>query len=102
AATQAFFRQKVQEKRNYLKAAFANPYNISLLAGGLAASALTLNPLLAIVTVGLEVLWVVNAPGSKKLQEWLWDPSFDQEEQAREQAERAERLKHLDEDDRQR
>jgi len=102
AASQAFIRQKVYEKRNYLKKAFANPYNISLLAGGLAASALTLNPLLAIVTVGLEVLWIVNAPGSKKLQEWLWDPSFDQEHQAEEAAARAERLKHLDESDRER
>ena len=102
AASQAFIRQKVYEKRSYLKAAFANPYNLSLLAGGLAASALTLNPLLAIVTVGLEILWIVNAPGSKKLQEWLWDPSFDQEQQAQEEAERAERMKNLDESDRER
>ena len=102
AATQAFVRQKIHEKRSYLKAAFANPYNLSLLAGGLAASALTLNPLLAIVTVGLEILWVVNAPGSKKLQEWLWDPSFDKEELAKQQAARAERLKNLDEADRDR
>jgi len=102
AATQAFVRQKIHEKRSYFKAAFANPYNLSLLAGGLAASAVTLNPLLAIVTVGLEILWVVNAPGSKKLQELLWDPAFDKEEQAREQAARAERLKNLDEADRER
>src|SRR5215216_47632 len=102
AATQAFVRQKVHEKRSYLKAAFANPYNLSLLAGGLAASALTVNPLLAIITVGLEILWVVNAPGSKKLQEWLWDPAFDQQQQAAEQAARAERLKHLEESDRER
>ncbi|HEV8427316.1 MAG TPA: hypothetical protein VGQ41_05350 [Pyrinomonadaceae bacterium] len=102
AATQAFIRQKIHEKRSYLKAAFANPYNLSLLAGGLLASALTVNPLLAIVTVGLEVLWVVNAPGSKKLQEWLWDPAFDQEEQAQVAAARAERLKNLDEADRER
>jgi hypothetical protein len=102
AATQAFIRQKVHEKRSYLKAAFANPYNLSLLAGGLAASALTLNPLIAVITVGLEVLWVVNAPGSKKLREWLWDPTFDQEEQAQEQAARAERLKNLDDSDRER
>jgi hypothetical protein len=93
AATQAFVRQKVHEKRNYLKAAFANPYNLSLLAGGLAASALTVNPLLAIITVGLEILWVVNAPGSQKLREWLWDPAFDQQEQAHAEAARAERLK---------
>src|SRR5687767_14510297 len=102
AATQAFVRQKIHEKRSYLKAAFANPYNLSLLAGGLAASVLTLNPLLAIVTVGLEILWVVNAPGSKKLQEWLWDPAFDKEQQAQEAAARAERLKNLDEADRER
>lgn len=102
AATQAFVRQKIHEKRSYLKAAFANPYNLSLLGGGLLASALTLNPLIAIVTLGLEVLWVVNAPGSKKLQEWLWDPAFDEEERAKEEAERAERLKNLDEADRER
>ncbi len=102
AATQAFVRQKIHEKRSYLKAAFANPYNLSLLGGGLLASALTLNPLIAIVTLGLEVLWVVNAPGSKKLQEWLWDPAFDEEERAKEEAERAERLKNLEETDRER
>jgi hypothetical protein len=102
AATQAFFRQKIHEKRSYVKKAFANPYNISLLAGGLAASALTLNPLLAVITIGLEVLWMTNAPGSKKLREWLWDPSFDAEEQAQEEAERAERLRYLDESDRER
>jgi hypothetical protein len=102
AATQAFIRQKVYEKRNYLKAAFANPYNLSLLAGGLAASALTFNPLLAVITVGLEILWVVNAPGSRKLQEWLWDPNFDQEQRAQEEAARAERLKNLDEAERER
>jgi len=102
AATQAFLRQKVHEKRSYVKAAFANPYNLSLLVGGLAASALTLNPLLAIITVGLEVLWMTNAPGSKKLQEWLWDPAFEEKERAKEAAERAERLKVLDEETRER
>lgn len=102
AATQAFVRQKVHEKRSYLKAAFANPYNISLLAGGLVASAVTLNPLLAIVTLGLEVLWVVNAPGSKKLREWLWDPQFEAEEQKGLQELRAKQLNNLDEVDRER
>ena len=102
AASQAFIRQKVYEKRNYLKAAFANPYNLSLLVGGLAASALTLNPLLAVITVGLEILWVVNAPGSKKLQEWLFDPNFDEEQRKQKETERAERLKNLDEESRER
>jgi len=102
AATQAYFRQKIHEKRSYVKAAFANPYNLSLLAGGLAASALTLNPLLAIITVGLEVLWMTNAPGSKKLQELLWDPAYDEKARAKEAAARAERLKDLDEASRER
>lgn len=102
AATQAFVRQKIHEKRSYVKKAFVNPYNLSLLAGGLLASALTLNPLLAVVTIGLEVLWMTNAPGSKKLREWLWDPSFEAEESAQHEAARAERLKMLDEVDRER
>jgi hypothetical protein len=102
AATQAFVRQKIHEKRSYVKKAFANPYNLTLLAGGLAASALTLNPLLAVITLGLEVLWITNAPGSKKLREWLWDPSFEAEERAQEEAARADRLKHLSEQDRER
>lgn len=102
AASQAFIKQTIYDKRSYLKAAFANPYNLSLLVGGLATSALTLNPLLAVIVVGLEVLWVVNAPGSKRLQEWLWDPTFDEEQQAQEQAARAARLQTLDEADRER
>lgn len=101
-ASQAFIRQKIYEKRSYLKAAFANPYNLSLLVGGLAASALTLNPLLAVIVVGLEILWVVNAPGSKRLQELLWDPEFDEKQKAQQQAERAARLQVLEEADRER
>ena len=102
AATQAFVKQKIHEKRSYVKAAFANPYNLSLLAGGLLASAVTLNPLLAIVTVGLEVLWITNAPGSKKLREWLWDPQFEAQEQKAAQEARAAQLHSLDEHDRER
>src|SRR2546423_4743527 len=45
------------EKVPYWKLAFKNPYNLSLLTGGLAASVLTLNPLLALATLGLEGLW---------------------------------------------
>ena len=64
-------------KRPYLKYAFANPYNLTLLAGGLAASALTLNPFLAIATLGLEGLWLLHAPESKLLQKLLWDPQYE-------------------------
>jgi len=45
---------------------------------------------------------MTNAPGSKKLKEWLWDPAFEEKERAKEAAERAERLKVLDEETRER
>src|SRR5947207_3334629 len=65
AASSIYVKQAVDEKRSYLKAAVANPYNLSLFLGGLAASVLTLNPLLAVIVVCMEILWAVNAPGSK-------------------------------------
>ncbi len=57
-------RSSVLEKRPYLKFAFANPYNLSLFGGMLAAAGLTLNPFLAILAVGLESLWLLYAPDS--------------------------------------
>jgi hypothetical protein len=101
-ATEAFARQTVYKARNYLKAAFVNPYNLSLLAGGLALSALTLNPLLAVIVICLEVLWVVFAPGSSLLQRVLWDPKFNQADATEEQQRRAARIQTLDEGDRER
>src|SRR5882724_10365979 len=80
AATEAFARQTVHKARNYLKAAFVNPYNLSLLIGGLALSGLTFSPLLALIVIGLEILWIVFAPGSNLLQRLLWDPRFNQEQ----------------------
>jgi hypothetical protein len=47
---------------NYLKAAFANVYNLSLLGGSLVASLATDNYLLGAVTLGLEALWLLFAP----------------------------------------
>lgn len=102
AATEAFARQSVYKARNYLKAALINPYNLSLLAGGLLLSGLTVNPLLAVVVVCAEILWVVFAPGSSLLQRTLWDPRFDQEQVAEEEQKRAARLQNLEEEDRER
>lgn len=102
AATEAFARQTVHKARSYLKAAFANPFNLSLLTGGLALSVLTLNPLLAVIVVCLEILWVVFAPGSSLLQRVLWDPQFAQQQAAEEQQRRAARLQALNEGDRER
>src|SRR5947209_3089178 len=64
------------EKVPYWKLAFKNPYNLSLLTGGLAASVLTLNPLLALATLGLEGLWMLHAPESSLLRRALWDPQL--------------------------
>jgi hypothetical protein len=90
------------EKRPYLKFAFSNPYNLSLFIGGIAASVLTLNPVLAIATLGLEGIWLLHAPESKRLRHLLWDPRFDKLRKALAAEERAERLKNVGESERER
>jgi hypothetical protein len=90
------------ERRPYLKFAFSNPYNLSLFGGAVAAAALTLNPLLAVVAVGAEALWLLYAPESARLRNLLWDPRFERVRLALEQEARAERLQLLANADRQR
>jgi hypothetical protein len=92
AAVKESAKAAIFEKRPYLKLAFSNPYNLSLFGGVLAAAGLTLNPFLAIVAVGLEALWLLYAPDSRRLRHLLWDPKFDQVRQALVAEERAERL----------
>ena len=87
------------EKRPYLKYAFANPYNISLFVGALAAAGLTLNPVLAVAAVGLEALWLLYAPDSKRLRHLLWDPRFEEVREVMLAQERAARMQALDERD---
>ena len=50
------------DKRPYLKMAFFNPYNLSLFFGMLAAAGLTLNPILAVIALGVEGLWLLTVP----------------------------------------
>jgi hypothetical protein len=64
----------VQEKPSYLKYAFANPYNLALFGGALAASALTFNPLIAVAALGLEGLWLLHGSQSRFMQRAVWDP----------------------------
>jgi len=90
----------ILEKRPYLKYAFANPYNMSLFGGALAAAGLTLNPVLAVAAIGLEALWLLHAPDSKRLRHLLWDPKFEQVREALLAQERAGRLQLISEDDR--
>jgi hypothetical protein len=101
-AAKAEITSALFEKRPYLKYAFANPYNVSLLAGALAAAGLTLNPVLAIAAVGLEALWLLHAPDSKRLRHLLWDPKFEQIREAMLEQERAGRLQCISDEDRQR
>jgi hypothetical protein len=93
-ATREFIRSSV-EKRPYLKWAFANPYNITLLAGAVAASVLTLNPLPAIIALGLEGLWLLHGPESKLLRRILWDPKYEKTRVELEQQQLQERIKNL-------
>jgi hypothetical protein len=90
------------EKRPYLKMAFNNPYNLALVLGGVAASVLTLNPIPAVVALGAEGLWLLHAPESKMLRRLLWDPRFEKIRFAVEQQERAERMRNLTPQERER
>ncbi|HEV8241632.1 MAG TPA: hypothetical protein VGS57_19875 [Thermoanaerobaculia bacterium] len=102
AAGRKVLDQAVFGKRPYLRAAFMNPYNLSLLSGGLAASALTVNPVLALATLGLEAIWLLNAPDSQRLRHLLWDPRFDALRRRIETAEREQRMQGLPSQARQR
>ncbi|HXI13719.1 MAG TPA: hypothetical protein VNM92_13910 [Thermoanaerobaculia bacterium] len=88
-------KSAVFDKRPYLKAAFANPYNVSLLMGTLAAAVATANPILAAVALGAEALWLLHGPESSTLRKLLWDPRFDKIRLALETKEREERIKDL-------
>ena len=74
--------RRILDRRPYLKYAFTNPYNLSLFLGTLAAAGLTLNPFLAVAAVGLEALWLLHAPDSKRLRHLLWDPRFEKVREA--------------------
>ncbi|MCX6551792.1 MAG: hypothetical protein NTY02_12470 [Acidobacteria bacterium] len=92
----------LQRKVPYLKFAFANPYNLSLLIGAVAASVLTMNPLIALVALGGEAIWLLHAPGSERLRHLLWDPRFAELKTVYETQQRAARMQLLSSADRQR
>jgi len=99
-AVAASARDAILEKRPYLKFAFANPYNLSLLGGALAAAALTTNPFLAVLAIGAEALWLLYAPESARLKHLLWDPRFTKVRELAEREARAERMRLLADADR--
>jgi hypothetical protein len=88
--------------RPYLKLAFANPYNLSLLLGGVAASVLTGNPLPGLVALGGEALWLLHGSDSKYLRRILWDPRLERIRLALEEQDRNEKMKGLPDSEQQR
>ncbi|HEV7488301.1 MAG TPA: hypothetical protein VGQ65_21715 [Thermoanaerobaculia bacterium] len=93
-----FAKEAIFEKRLYLKMAFSNPYNLSLLGGALAASVLTLNPVLALGALGAEAIWLLHGPDNPTLRRLLWDPRFEKIRLALEEQDRNERMKALPEE----
>jgi hypothetical protein len=101
-AAKSAVKDAILEKRPYLRLAFGNPYNLSLFLGALAAAGITLNPFLALAAIGLEALWLLHAPDSKRLRHLLWDPKFEKLRYALQEQERADRLRVLGDVDRMR
>ena len=86
---------------NYLKAAFLNVYNLSLLGGAAIASVLTADPLIFVAAAAGEALWLTFGPEIKRFQRAV--RAADQEGRDREDRERVEALmKELPERDWQR
>jgi hypothetical protein len=101
-AARQYARGAVLDKNPYLKMAFTNPYNLSLFTGALAAAGLTLNPILAVVALGLEGLWLLHAPDNERLKHILWDPKFEKLKNALQAQDRARRLAGVGDEERQR
>lgn len=87
------------DKPPYFRFAFANPYNLALLGGSLAAAALTFNPLIALAGLGLEAIWLVNHDNAA-LRRFVWDPRFEQMKREAREQERQARLQLLGAGDR--
>ena len=88
--------------RPYLKLAFANPYNLSPLLGGLTASVLTANPLPGVIALGAEALWLLHGSDSQYLRRILWDPRLEKIRTAMEAQDRAEKMKDLPDSEKER
>lgn len=71
---------------NYLKAAFLNVYNLSLLGGAAIASVLTADPLIFVGAAAGEALWLVFGPEIKRFQRAV--RASDQAERDRQDRER--------------
>lgn len=94
-AENAETEEQFPEKPSYLKYAFANPYNLTLLGGAVVASVLTLNPLIAVAAFGVEGLWLLHGSQSRFMQRLLWDPMYEKEKLEFEQRKRMTQVEKL-------
>jgi hypothetical protein len=85
----------LKHRNPYFRLAWKNPYNLSLVLGALGASALTLNPLIALGALGLEAIWLLHGPDNPKLRRLLWDPRLENVRRMVESEERESRLKSV-------
>ncbi len=76
----------MDERPSYLKAAFLNAYNLSLLGGAAAASLMTGEYVIGAVALGLETMWLLFGPDTKPFQRLV-------NREAREEREKKEREK---------
>jgi hypothetical protein len=100
--TPATITHALSEKHPYLRMAFANPYNLSLLIGSIAVATIIQEPILALAALSVEALWLVFGPGSQLLQRLLWDPSLERARREMEGKARAAFLAALNPDERRR
>jgi len=94
--TPATVAHAVAEKHPYLRMAFANPYNLSLLIGSIAVATIVQEPVLALAALSVEALWLVFGPGSALLQRYVWDPARERARRELEEKARAAFLTTLD------
>jgi hypothetical protein len=72
----------VGDRPNYLKAAFANVYNLSLLSGAVLASVMTGDYIIAAAAVGLEAIWLIVGPDLRPFQRSVNDAQREEREKA--------------------
>lgn len=84
------------DKPSYLRAAFLNVYNLSLLGGAMAASAVTGEYVLGAIAAGAEALWLLFGPDFKPFRRVV-DASIRSEKEKQEQARLGKMLEALPE-----
>lgn len=62
---------EISERPSYLKAAFANVYNLSLLGGAGAVALLTGDYVMGAVALGLEAMWLLFGPDIAPFKRWV-------------------------------